>query len=190
MTRFVRLAYRLLSLLRWHRDHQRLPLFWGLTIVALVVPWMSIELGARAPVLRGSGDFLQNCLVSRISDGDTIRVSCAGETHRVRFYCIDAPEMDQGDWGRRSRDYLASLTADRVDLRVHDTDHYGRTIAEVFSDGRNLNRALVQAGWASEYPQYCRDPAYRRDERAAREAGRGVWSAPGPHQRPWEWRQR
>ncbi len=56
------------------------------------------------------------------------------------------------------------------------------------ASGQALNLTLVEAGQAAVYRRYCADPRYLRAEASA--AGLGIWSTPGDHQRPWEWRRR
>ncbi|WP_343218595.1 thermonuclease family protein [Lamprobacter modestohalophilus] len=53
-----------------------------------------------------------------------------------------------------------------------------------------LNRAMVEAGQAAVYRRYCPDSSYRQAEASAKAAGLGIWSVPGDHQRPWDWRKR
>ncbi len=77
---------------------------------------------------------------------------------RVRLYGIDAPEMGQ-DFGRRSKQFASDMVhGQTVTLRVRDVDRYGRTVAEVMLGDRSLNGALVAAGLAWVFPQYCNRP--------------------------------
>ena len=62
------------------------------------------------------------------------------------------------------------------------TDRYGRSEAELFRGGHNLNQALVAAGAAFVYWQYisgCDRNTYSRWETEARLRRMGVWSRPG-----------
>lgn len=170
--------------------HNRMSLFWLVAVVALTLPWLWKGLGG--PGLQGRavvGEGGQACRVLNIYDGDTVTVACSGQRERVRLYCIDAPEMDQEPWGRQSRDYLRRITPVQVSIVTHDRDRYGRVIGELFDGERSLNLALVEAGEAAVYPRYCRDPRYPPVERAARQAGLGIWAESGLHQRPWGWRK-
>jgi len=170
--------------------HRRLPVFWAIALTGLIVPWLLPVPNQSVFTGTSSAQAAMSCAVTRVTDGDSVNLTCAGQQVRVRLYCIDAPEMDQGQWGAQSRDYLRQLITPTVTLYSHDTDRYDRVIGEIIADGRNLNRALVQAGWAAEYPQYCRDRRYRADQAVAQEMGAGIWAVPGLHQRPWEWRRR
>lgn len=94
--------------------------------------------------------------VTRVSDGDTIRVEIDGKEKRIRLACIDAPEMGQAPFGRASRDRLRQLTpvGSTVRLRTLTRDRYGRIVAEVFHQGKNVNLELVKEGEAVVYRQY------------------------------------
>ncbi|MGM1051816.1 MAG: thermonuclease family protein [Pseudomonadota bacterium] len=169
--------------------HNRMSLFWLMALVALFLPWIWTDIGGFGwPGKSGGGQGGQACRVLNIYDGDTVTVTCSGQRERVRLYCIDAPEMDQAHWGRQSRDTLRRITPSHVSIVTHDRDRYGRVIGELFDGERSLNMALVEAGEAVVYPQYCSERRYAVAERLARQAGLGVWGQPGLQQRPWEWR--
>ena len=122
----------------------------------------------------------------RVVDGDTLRIG----SRRIRLYGIDAPEHAQScddAGGRRYRCGEAAAAAlagliggARPDCAERDRDRYGRSVAVCTVGGRDLNRAMVAAGWAVAYSRYARD--YEPDEAAARRARRGVWQ--GRFERP------
>jgi len=184
----TRLSSRTITRLIWTARHNRLSAFWAVTLVALTLPWLWG--GMFGPPWDGSAVVgnRQSCTVERIYDGDTITAVCNGQRERVRLYCIDAPEMDQEPWGRLSRDHLRRITPRHITIATHDRDRYGRVIGELFNGERSLNLALVEAGEAVVYPQYCSERRYVQAERMARQAGQGVWAHPGLQQRPWDWR--
>jgi micrococcal nuclease len=79
-----------------------------------------------------------------------------------------------------------------ITIRTHDTDRYGRTVAEVIlPDGRSMNREMVRQGMAWRYRQYA--PANKELaglEAVAKAARRGLWSQPNPVPvPPWGWRK-
>ncbi len=92
----------------------------------------------------------QKAVVLSIGDGDTLRVQELGRTMNVRLACIDDPEMAQLPWGQKARQQLQALApiGSTVELRSKATDRYGRQVAEVSREGRNLNQALVASGSA------------------------------------------
>ncbi|HEX9767626.1 MAG TPA: thermonuclease family protein [Kiloniellales bacterium] len=127
---------------------------------------------------------------ARIIDGDTIVV--AGE--RVRLHGIDAPELDQTFWcegrqlpcGTMAVAALEALIAG-IKLRCEpvELDRHGRLVAKCFSsNGVDVGRRLVSAGWALAYRRYSMD--YVEVEHEARVARRGMWR--GKFIKPWLWR--
>lgn len=124
--------------------------------------------------------------VARAADGDSLMLGGA----RIRLEAIDAPELaqtcgrDGGDYpcGREAREALSRLISDRdVACESRQNDRYGRALAVCVADGVELNRAMVEAGWAVAYG------GYRDAEDAARRARRGLWA--GTFERPQEWRR-
>jgi endonuclease YncB( thermonuclease family) len=95
-------------------------------------------------------------VITSCYDGDTC-TSSTGE--RIGLACIDTPEL----WGKRAdpipakaaRDYLSELVVGRkITIRRITTDRYGRTVAELFLDGSNVQQQLVASGHASIYWRY------------------------------------
>ena len=121
------------------------------------------------------------CRIVGISDGDT--ATCLDKQNqqlKIRFAQIDAPEKGQ-DFGQAAKRQLSELIFDRqVALAVHDKDRYGRTVAEVFVDGKNVNKLMVATGYAWAYRAYMTDSDYLLLETQAKSQGIGLWSAPNP----------
>ena len=98
----------------------------------------------------------EKVVVTSCYDGDTC-TSSTGE--KIRLACIDTPEL----WGKRAepvpakeaRENLRELVVGRkVTIRRITTDRYGRTVAELFVDGSNVQQQLVASGHASIYWRY------------------------------------
>jgi endonuclease YncB( thermonuclease family) len=91
-----------------------------------------------------------------VSDGDTIKVLVTGrELLRIRVAWIDAPEMGQ-PFGRRAKQFMSALVFGKdVELHPHAIDRYGRTVAMVFVDGRDVGLELIKAGLAWAYEITC-----------------------------------
>lgn len=85
-----------------------------------------------------------------VGDGDTSRVMAShGHTVTVRLACIDAPETAQGESGSQATLHLKRMVAQGpLELRPQTVDRYGRIVAEVIADGRNVNLEMVRAGMA------------------------------------------
>lgn len=77
-------------------------------------------------------------------------------------------------------------------MRTLDTDRYDRTIAELFSQGRNINLSLVESGHAVAYRRYlenCDAETYLDAEAIAQRNRLAFWSMPNPVM-PWDFRRR
>jgi micrococcal nuclease len=85
-------------------------------------------------------------------DGDTLRVRVDGQPVTVRLACVDAPETNQ-PYGAEAANRLQSLlpAGTLVEMRVVDTDRYGRTVAEIFKNRQSVGLQLVAEGYAVVY---------------------------------------
>ena len=130
-----------------------------------------------------------------VGDGDTIRISDGSEKLTVRLACIDAPEISQDPYGKRSRDFLRNMLpiGTKVTLRIQAIDRYGRSVAEVFTKRGNINESIIEQGHGFVYRRYlskCNGSRYLSLERQAQKLGLGVWStSPTGIQRPWDYRK-
>jgi micrococcal nuclease len=126
-----------------------------------------------------------------VSDGDTLTVLKSDKTQvKIRLNGIDAPETGQ-DFGSRAKQRTSELAFGKtVTVRPHNTDRYGRTVAEILlPDGASLNQQLVRDGFAWWYRTYApKDRELAGLEREAKDAKRGLWSQGEPIP-PWEWRK-
>ncbi len=150
--------------------------------------------------------FIQSCTSSKgvevhgrteiqilgVSDGDTLNIrEKRGGKQKLRLFGIDAPEKGQ-PFAEKARQFLSgTLSSSGISMRTHETDRYGRQVAELFlADGRSVNVMMLEAGLAFWYTRYAER---RRDmqmaEAAARKARRGIWSLTRP-ELPWEFRQK
>jgi endonuclease YncB( thermonuclease family) len=75
-------------------------------------------------------------VANSVHDGDTLRVrSSKGEILKVRFACVDAPELKQ-PLGEESRNHLRSIINrgnNKVRVQPITTDRYGRTVAQLWN---------------------------------------------------------
>ena len=129
----------------------------------------------------------------RVVDGDTLIARLDGRDVRVRMLGVDAPESVTPDRpvacfgpqaGREARRLLPdgamiTLVSDPTQGR---RDRYGRLLAEVTLAGQSttINERLIAGGYAEVFRGDGRArllPRLRAAESAARNAGRGLWSA-------------
>lgn len=133
--------------------------------------------------------------VVKVADGDTITLKKTdGQTIRIRFLGIDAPEHDQAG-GPASKAHLESLVAGRnVTVRYRNPDQYGRTVGKVLVDGKDVNLSQLQTGNAWFYRSYQKSmfpedrPIYEAAEEKARSERVGLWSESNPTP-PWDFRK-
>ena len=134
-------------------------------------------------------------IAGSVHDGDTLRVrSPKGEVLKVRFACVDAPELKQS-LGQESRNYLRSMINEaggKVKVKVINTDRYGRSVAELWTKSGLLQSRMTAAGMAFAYDQYSKDcpnwDSVKSSEKAAMELKVGVWRSPN-FERPWNYRK-
>ena len=131
---------------------------------------------------------LERAPVIRVVDGDTINVLIDGQEMRVRYIGIDTPETVDPRrpiecFGREASERNRQLVeGETVGLErdVSETDRFGRLLRYVWADGRMVNAALVEEGYAtaSAFPPDVRYADRLASlQRQARDAGRGLWSA-------------
>ena len=143
-----------------------------------------IPAGARGDV---------QCTVTRVSDGDSFRCR---DGSRVRLIGIDAPELDQEPFGRRSRDALERRlprgTSVRLEFDVQPRDRYGRLLAYAWRGDRLLNEEQVAEGFAATLtvpPNVRFAERFRKAHADARDRRAGLWAddgfrcAPADHRR-------
>ncbi len=120
-------------------------------------------------------------------DGDTCQVRLAdGANLTVRLGGIDAPEVSGGSsnkgqpFGRDARDFLSSLVkGKKVTVRKIELDPYGRTVGELFVNGKLVNIQLTEKGLAEAYKWATwkvNKKAYAKAEAAAKSQQLGIWS--------------
>ena len=140
-----------------------------------------------------------NYAVKRVSDGDTLVASdSAGKEIKVRFACVDAPEIahtnaeknskvsaqkNQFKWGNQAQQRTQQLVKQgggRVVLTVTDTDRYGRQVSEIrLPNGTFVQEVLTREGLAMVYRPYLKNcpsaSVLEQAEAEAKKSKRGVW---------------
>src|ERR1700694_4298268 len=127
---------------------------------------------------------------AKVRGGDQIQIG----NSRIRLGGIDAPSVDQlllntkGErWtcGVAARDELIKHAENKTwTCHPRQTDRRGRQVARCELDGEDIQKWMVQNGWALAYARFSHD--YDADEKAAREAKAGMWQ--GAFIAPWDWR--
>lgn len=136
--------------------------------------------------------------VTRVVDGDTLRVDIDGERETVRLVGINTPETVAPDrpvecYGPEASEHLKELLPDGTEVRlerdVEARDRYGRLLAYVYKadDGLFVNEDLVADGYAqarSYPPNTTLESELQAAQQQARSTGAGQWSACSPAQQP------
>lgn len=122
-------------------------------------------------------------------DGDTCR-TISGE--RIRFACIDAPELDQ-PYGQASRDHLRSLVGGKtIRIERKGTDRYNRTIGALYINNKLVQLEQIKAGtaWANErFKRDCPDWKSIESEFNKAKGNRiGLFNTTTAIE-PWRWRK-
>ncbi len=128
--------------------------------------------------------------VVKVVDGDTIHVQVGSAREKVRYIGIDTPETKDPRkpvqcFGQKASDLNAQLVGgERVRLvrDVRARDRYGRLLAYVYRvrDDLFVNAELVRRGYAQPLsipPDVRFADRFTALATAARERGRGLWSA-------------
>ena len=99
---------------------------------------------------------LSSVIIAKCYDGDTCTTK-NGE--KIRLACIDAPEIAGKNAepmkAERSKEFLNNLVLNKkVFIKRINTDRYGRTVAEIFIDDINIQKLLVNNGYAKVFEKY------------------------------------
>lgn len=142
--------------------------------------------------------------VIHVDDGDTLIVlDTEGFKRTIRLSDIDAPEASHGasrpgqPFSAKATQHLKSIALGQqaqascfdIDARPRpDGALRERYICRLTVDGRDINRAMIEAGLAMAYRRYVRDQSSILHEDRARKAHLGLWQQSQPIA-PWEWRK-
>ncbi len=96
-----------------------------------------------------------------VYDGDSVTAVLDLGLHikvevKLRLYGIDTPELrgEEREKGLAARDFLRYLILDR-DVIIHTikdkTGKFGRLLAKIYIDEVNINKLLIEKGYAEVY---------------------------------------
>jgi micrococcal nuclease len=144
-------------------------------------------LPVAAPAAARAGDAVEGVVV-RVVDGDTVHVRVGDRVEKVRYIGVNTPEIHhprrgEEPGGRQAYEVNRRLVEGkrvRLELDVQARDRYGRLLAYVWAGDTMINAELLRLGYAQVMtvpPNVRHQSLFLRLQRAAREAGRGLWSA-------------
>ena len=115
-----------------------------------------------------------NIIVARVIDGDTLELI---NGQKLRLKGINTPEKSM-PFNQEATEFLKKLAENKsLNIESHGTDKYGRTLAYVFIDERNINKEILEEGLATLY-YYEKDNHYnelKQAEEFARINQKGLW---------------
>jgi micrococcal nuclease len=169
----------------------RPPLVAAVLTGSLALAGCQVAPGPTSPPASAStgGDVLR---VTSVADGDTFTGrNVTGAKVKVRMLSIDAPELahdgnkaacGSGEAAARLRALLSGQTVSLVaDPRADATDRYGRRLAYVELDGRDValqlvSEGLVEAWYPRGEPEPARFAGYADAQHAASKKRAGSWA--------------
>lgn len=136
----------------------------------ILLAFAALAAGTQAQPIHG---------LARAGDGDSLRIGSAS----IRLEGIDAPEFDQSctrdgkPWpcGAEAATQLSKLVTGRsIRCDPRGTDDYGRILARCYAGGTDVNRTMVERGYAVAFRKYSSD--YVAAEERAKAAKLGMWA--------------
>jgi len=137
-----------------------------------------------------SGGYDATVRVTRVVDGDTIRISPAIDgIDEVRLIGVDAPETkepgcDVQPYGTEASEFTTEeLQGEEVNLQFDEDrdDQYDRLLAYVHKNEEMFNETLLEEGYAQVYivdPNDQYEDRFEEAQAEAQGAQRGIWSLP------------
>jgi endonuclease YncB( thermonuclease family) len=129
--------------------------------------------------------------VTKVIDGDSLKVRDEIKSYEIRLYGIDAPEYDQ-PYAREAKGMVKNIAlGQQVQIVPVEWDKYGRLVAIVNVGQSSVNSELLRNGLAWYYPRYCKMRVCGVWKETAKEARRkriNIWSR-DTSVAPWRWKQ-
>ena len=149
------------------------------------------------------GTRIENLQVTKVVDGDTIKVSLESAEETLRLICVDTEESHPGgskpvtEAGKKAskmaKEYFAPTNGEpcRVNLEFDLDDsiedcltkqrgNYGRLLCYVHKGNENYNLKLVKEGWSPYFVKYGRSRSYHKQlviaEAEAQAHNRVIWN--------------
>ncbi|WP_312147967.1 thermonuclease family protein [Paenibacillus odorifer] len=127
--------------------------------------------------------------VTRVVDGDTMKLTISGKKETIRLLLVDTPESvnpnipEPQPFSLEASDFAKKMLTDKdvqIELDVSERDKYGRLLCYLYIDGKMFNEILLEQGYARVAYVFAPNTKYVDQFRAiqdkARERGIGIWS--------------
>lgn len=130
-------------------------------------------------------------IVTKVIDGDSLKVRAGQKNYEIRLYGIDAPEYDQPYAAKAKKLVNKAILGKKVLVTPVEWDRYHRLVAIVDCDGQSINRQLLSSGLAWYYPKYCKMKVcrdWKQEEKNSKNKKNNIWST-SSSVAPWKWKQ-
>jgi micrococcal nuclease len=127
--------------------------------------------------------------VTRVVDGDTLKVSIGGEEQTIRLIGVDTPESVDPRrpvecFGKEASEFVKGRVEGKqvklvTDSTQSDRDRYDRLLRYVYVGDEMLNREIIAQGYGFEYTvgtKHLFADEFRELEEQARNQEIGLWS--------------
>ncbi|MEG4233421.1 thermonuclease family protein [Microcoleus sp. Pol11C3] len=146
---------------------------------------------------------IPNLQITKVVDGDSIKIFLNGKTESLRLICVDTEESHSGGSkpvtaagkaaSEMAKKYFATAdgglakidiefdTDDPLEIAVEKyRDNYGRLLCYVHKGEENYNLKLIQEGWSPYFVKYGRSRLYHRQMTEAESAAKAynlvIWN--------------
>lgn len=116
-----------------------------------------------------------------VKDGDTyVVLTEKKEQFVIRLAAVDCPEKKQ-NFGQKAKEFSSDqIFGKLVKVRIISKDKYGRNIAYIVYDKKDLSKELLKAGLAWHYKEYDKSNYLQSLENTARKNKVGLWIEDNP----------
>lgn len=167
-----------------HPFRNRLPFVVSLLLIStLLIVGCGAVPAVQAPAVKGIP-----AKITRVVDGDTMKVSLDDKEETIRLLLVDTPETvhpnkEVQPFGPEASAFAKKLLTDQdvvLEFDVSERDRYGRLLVYLWIGDRMFNELLLEQGLARVayvYPPDIRHvDRFREIQKTAQLAGIGIWS--------------
>ena len=148
--------------------------------------FISLSLLFVLPIISPGVSHAGRFKVAIVYSGVSIKAIENGKEINVRMLGIDVPEIRNGknkpeqSIDNSARKYLSEMIFNKiVDIKFYGLDIHKMVLGVVFINGRNVNVEMIKAGMvrvaSGKAPPHYDLALFRKAEKSAREAKRGIW---------------
>ena len=128
--------------------------------------------------------------VSKVVDGDTIKLFQQGKVLTIRLAEIDAPEYGQPYWKKSKQALEKHVAGKQVTVEEFDRDQYGRIVGHIYIKDFWVNGDLVKQGHAYVYERYAVSNKLYKFQSQAEKNRLGIWKLHANERvKTWGWRK-